>query len=53
VLEKSQECILDAGLNPSDIEGTNTGLFLGVCFNEFEFYYYMIEHVEEENPILG
>jgi len=52
-LEKCYECILDAGLNPSDIEGTNTGLFLSYCFSEYEHYFYFKEHVKEGNTILG
>lgn len=30
------ECIIDAGLNPSDLRGTNTGVFFGLHCNEFE-----------------
>lgn len=31
LLEHSYEAILDAGLNPKDIAGTNTGVFSAVC----------------------
>ncbi|KAK9884212.1 hypothetical protein WA026_005162 [Henosepilachna vigintioctopunctata] len=35
-LEKSVEAIFDAGLHPSDLEGTRTGVFVGSCFSEAE-----------------
>ncbi|KAL3270572.1 hypothetical protein HHI36_021109 [Cryptolaemus montrouzieri] len=35
-LEKTFEAIIDAGLNPSDVVGTKTGIFAGVCFAESE-----------------
>lgn len=34
--EKAIEAIFDAGLNPKDLENTNTGVFFGVCFSESE-----------------
>lgn len=36
VLEKTVECILDAGYHPSELEGTNTGVFFGSSFSESE-----------------
>ncbi|KAL3270433.1 hypothetical protein HHI36_020988 [Cryptolaemus montrouzieri] len=35
-LEKTVEAILDAGLHPSELEGTKTGVFVGSCFSESE-----------------
>ncbi|KAK9884290.1 hypothetical protein WA026_005242 [Henosepilachna vigintioctopunctata] len=35
-MEKAVEAILDAGLNPAELEGTNTGVFVGSCFSESE-----------------
>ncbi|KAJ8946541.1 hypothetical protein NQ318_004677, partial [Aromia moschata] len=32
--EKAVEAIFDAGLHPADLEGTRTGVFLGICFSE-------------------
>ncbi|KAJ8976879.1 hypothetical protein NQ317_001203 [Molorchus minor] len=32
--ERAVEAILDAGLHPSDLENTKTGVFMGVCFSE-------------------
>lgn len=52
-LEKCYECILDAGLNPSDLEGTNTGVFLSYCYSESDNHFYYIEHVKGGNTILG
>ncbi|XP_044764578.1 fatty acid synthase-like [Coccinella septempunctata] len=36
ILEKTVEAIFDAGLHPSELEGTKTGVFVGVCFAESE-----------------
>ncbi|KAK9884287.1 hypothetical protein WA026_005239 [Henosepilachna vigintioctopunctata] len=36
LMEKAVEAILDAGLNPAELEGTNTGVFVGCCFSESE-----------------
>ncbi|KAJ8962423.1 hypothetical protein NQ317_010394 [Molorchus minor] len=36
VQEKTIEAIYDAGLHPSDFEGTKTGVFIGVCATENE-----------------
>ncbi|XP_018572598.1 fatty acid synthase-like [Anoplophora glabripennis] len=32
--EKTIEAIFDAGLHPSDLQNTRTGVFVGVCFSE-------------------
>lgn len=32
--EKTVEAIFDAGLHPTDLEDTRTGVFVGVCFSE-------------------
>ena len=36
-LERSIEAIIDAGLSPADLHGTNTGVFLGSAISEMEF----------------
>lgn len=36
VLEHTYEAIIDAGLNPNDLRGTKTGVFVGVCQCETE-----------------
>lgn len=36
VLEHTYEAIIDAGLNPNDLRGTKTGVFVGVCYCETE-----------------
>ncbi|KAK5640304.1 hypothetical protein RI129_011115 [Pyrocoelia pectoralis] len=36
LLEKTMEAIMDAGLHPSDLKGTNTGVYLGFFHVEFE-----------------
>ncbi|KAL1497478.1 hypothetical protein ABEB36_008436 [Hypothenemus hampei] len=35
LLEKCYECIFDAGLHPSDLEGTKTGIYMGFYISEF------------------
>ena len=36
LLEKVIEALFDAGIHPSDLEGTNTGVFVGSCYSETE-----------------
>lgn len=36
ILENTYEAIIDAGLHPKDLEGTNTGVFIGACISETE-----------------
>jgi len=36
LLEHTYEAIVDAGVNPKDLRGTNTGVFIGECFTESE-----------------
>ncbi|XP_049870464.1 fatty acid synthase-like [Pectinophora gossypiella] len=48
LLEKAYECIIDAGVNPSELRNTNTGVFLGLCFTESDkiWQYEKMEMVE-------
>lgn len=36
ILEHAYEAVLDSGTNPRSIRGSNTGVFVGVSFNESE-----------------
>lgn len=36
LLEHSYEAVLDSGTNPRGLRGSNTGVFIGVSFNESE-----------------
>lgn len=36
LLERTVEALVDAGVNPVELENTNTGVFLGTCVSESE-----------------
>ncbi|XP_046609411.1 fatty acid synthase-like [Neodiprion virginianus] len=36
ILEHTYEAIIDAGVNPRQLRGTNTGVFVGACYSETE-----------------
>jgi fatty acid synthase len=36
LLETAVEAIMDAGMNPSEVEGSRTGVFVGACWSEME-----------------
>ncbi|VEN45265.1 unnamed protein product [Callosobruchus maculatus] len=38
--EKAIEAVMDAGINPTDLEGSRTGVFAGLCFGENEKYWF-------------
>jgi len=37
-LERSIEAIIDAGLSPADLHGTNTGVFMGSTISETDMF---------------
>lgn len=45
LMEKVTEAIFDAGINPTELAGTKTGVFIGACFSESEktWFYDRIE----------
>lgn len=54
LMEKCYECILDAGLHPSDLAGTRTGVFVGAAgCGESDVHWYTYELVPGGNAILG
>ncbi|XP_014477063.1 PREDICTED: fatty acid synthase [Dinoponera quadriceps] len=36
LLEHAYEAVIDAGINPKQLRGTRTGVFMGACFSESE-----------------
>jgi fatty acid synthase len=36
LLETAVEAIIDAGMNPSEVEGSRTGVFTGACWSDME-----------------
>ncbi|XP_050502321.1 fatty acid synthase isoform X2 [Diabrotica virgifera virgifera] len=44
LLEKTVEAIFDAGMNLEDLEGTNTGVYVGTCTSETE-QSVMVQHL--------
>lgn len=52
-LEASVEAMLDAGLHPTDLEGTNTGVFIGSCFSETEKAWFMDKLIPHTYAVTG
>ena len=52
ILEKIIECIIDAGLNPADFEGTNTGIYFAFCSFEAKCHW-AGQDVSKLFPLLG
>ncbi|KAK9875963.1 hypothetical protein WA026_011065 [Henosepilachna vigintioctopunctata] len=53
LLEKCIECVIDAGFNPSELEGSKTGIYLGVCFGESEREIFYQDLESRVSPMLG
>ncbi|XP_025153014.1 fatty acid synthase-like [Harpegnathos saltator] len=53
LLEHTYEAIIDAGVNPKELRGTKTGVFIGSCYSEAtnEILYYKTEAAGY--PIIG
>ncbi|XP_045466442.1 fatty acid synthase-like [Harmonia axyridis] len=52
-LEKAIEAIFDAGFHPSELEGTNTGVFVGTCFAESEKDWFFLNLDPQQYAITG
>ncbi|XP_023312031.1 fatty acid synthase-like, partial [Anoplophora glabripennis] len=53
VQEKTIEAILDAGLNPLDLENTRTGVFMGACYSENDKVCYFINLIPNSYAVTG
>lgn len=51
-LERAIEAICDAGVNPKELEGTRTGVYVGTCNSESENLWYQIR-VESGSAVTG
>ncbi|XP_023310464.1 fatty acid synthase-like [Anoplophora glabripennis] len=53
VQEKTIEAILDAGLNPLDLENTRTGVFMGACYCENDKMCYFVNLIPNSYTMTG
>ncbi|XP_030748833.1 fatty acid synthase-like isoform X2 [Sitophilus oryzae] len=53
LLETVMQSMFDAGLHPSDLEGTNTGVFVGVCFSESEKTWFCDKRTSQNFALTG
>nr|XP_023029483.1 fatty acid synthase-like [Leptinotarsa decemlineata] len=53
ILEKTMEAIFDAGLHPSELENTKTGVFIGTCFSESEKTIFFDQQLPQRYGFLG
>ncbi|XP_023311358.1 fatty acid synthase [Anoplophora glabripennis] len=51
--ERTIEAIFDAGMHPSDLEGTNTGVFVGSCFSENDKVWYWDNMASQTYAVTG
>lgn len=47
LLETTYECIIDAGYNPAEVKGSNTGVFIGI--SESESNHLLMQEVDSTN----
>ncbi|KAG5867089.1 hypothetical protein JTB14_013864 [Gonioctena quinquepunctata] len=52
-LEKVIEAVFDAGIHPSDLENTRTGVFVGTCFSESEKHTFLETQEPESYGFTG
>jgi fatty acid synthase len=53
VLETALEAIMDAGMNPSELEGSRTGVFAGACWSDMENKLLMSATEPQKFPLTG
>ncbi|XP_060532677.1 fatty acid synthase-like isoform X2 [Cylas formicarius] len=53
LLEIAIEAIIDAGINPSDLEGSNTGVYVGACVSETEKFWFYTKLLSKYYAITG
>ncbi|CAG9770336.1 unnamed protein product [Ceutorhynchus assimilis] len=52
-LENTVAALFDAGIHPSELEGTNTGVFVGSCFSENEKCWFFDKLLPQSFAITG
>ncbi|XP_018336345.1 fatty acid synthase-like [Agrilus planipennis] len=53
ILERAFEAIIDAGINPKELRGTKTGVFIGACFSETEKTWFYERLQEDSYAVTG
>lgn len=53
LIERAYEAIIDAGYHPRDLEGTNTGVYIGSCVSETENVLFFSKRTEDDFALLG
>ncbi|XP_072750690.1 fatty acid synthase-like [Anoplolepis gracilipes] len=51
LLEHAYEAIVDAGINPKDLRGTKTGVFIGACFSDSDANWFY-EKLQISGPVV-
>lgn len=53
LIEESFKCVIDAGVNPNELRGQNTGVYIGSCVSESESYLCFSQNVPSGFGIIG
>lgn len=53
LLERTVEALFDAGVHPSELENTRTGVFIGTCASESEKTWFYDKLIEKHFAVTG